>query len=121
MTGEILSQFFPSPDAIPAGQRLPAPIHQTTWLVDGELKTWGGKRKTVLSPVGVRRTQRGTGGFLFANRKEVAERTLSVADALRAFSIRSMVAAKQTSANGDLLDAIVVEHKSRNINTRFIF
>ena len=65
--------------------------------------------------------QRGPDVFPFAGRKDSAEGTLSVADALRAFSIRSMVAAKQTAANEDLLDAIVVEHKSKFINTRFIF
>jgi acyl-CoA reductase-like NAD-dependent aldehyde dehydrogenase len=65
--------------------------------------------------------QRGPDVFPFAGRKDSAEGTLSVSDALRAFSIRSMVAAKQTPANEDLLDAIVVEHKSKFINTRFIF
>ena len=39
-------------------------------------------------------------------------------DALRSFSIRSMVAAKQTEASENLLDAIVVEHKSKFINTQ---
>jgi len=65
--------------------------------------------------------QRGPDVFPFAGRKDSAEGTLSVSDALRAFSIRSMVAAKQTPANEDLLDAIVVEHKSKFVNTRFIF
>jgi aldehyde dehydrogenase (NAD+) len=65
--------------------------------------------------------QRGPDVFPFAGRKDSAEGTLSVSDALRAFSIRSMVAAKQTPSNEDLLDAIVVEHKSKFINTRFIF
>jgi len=65
--------------------------------------------------------QRGPDVFPFAGRKDSAEGTLSVSDALRAFSIRSMVAAKQTASNEELLDAIVVEHKSKFINTRFIF
>src|SRR6266550_6810332 len=65
--------------------------------------------------------QRGPDVFPFAGRKDSAEGTLSVSDALRAFSIRSMVAAKKTPTNEDLLDAIVVEHKSKFINTRFIF
>ncbi len=65
--------------------------------------------------------QRGPDVFPFAGRKDSAEGTLSVSDALRSFSIRSMVAAKQTEASEDLLDAIVVEHKSKFINTRFIF
>lgn len=42
-------------------------------------------------------------------------------DALRSFSIRSMIATKQTDKNKQLLDAIVTEHKSNFINTRFIF
>ena len=42
--------------------------------------------------------QRGPDVFPFAGRKDSAEGTLSVTDALRAFSIRSMVAAKQTGA-----------------------
>jgi len=54
ITSESLCQLFPNADAIPPEQRLASPIHQTTWLVDGELRTWGGKRKTVLSPVCVR-------------------------------------------------------------------
>lgn len=41
-------------------------------------------------------------------------------DALRAFSIRSMVATKQTEPNKELLDAIVLGHKSNFINTHFI-
>ncbi|TMH67354.1 MAG: NADP-dependent glyceraldehyde-3-phosphate dehydrogenase [Betaproteobacteria bacterium] len=65
--------------------------------------------------------QRGPDVFPFAGRKDSAEGTLSVTDALRSFSIRSMVAAKQTEASENLLDAIVVEHKSKFINTRFIF
>ena len=65
--------------------------------------------------------QRGPDVFPFAGRKDSAEGTLSVTDALRSFSIRSMVAAKQTEASESLLDAIVVEHKSKFINTRFIF
>jgi glyceraldehyde-3-phosphate dehydrogenase (NADP+) len=65
--------------------------------------------------------QRGPDVFPFAGRKDSAEGTLSVSDALRAFSIRSMVAVKQTTAGEDLLDAIVVENKSKFINTRFIF
>ena len=59
--------------------------------------------------------------FPFAGRKDSAEGTLSVTDALRAFSIRSMVAAKQTEPSKKLLNAIVQDHKSSFINTGFIF
>ncbi|HEV8094521.1 MAG TPA: NADP-dependent glyceraldehyde-3-phosphate dehydrogenase [Burkholderiales bacterium] len=65
--------------------------------------------------------QRGPDVFPFAGRKDSAEGTLSVTDALRAFSIRSMVAAKKTAASEKLLDSIVLGHKSKFINTRFTF
>lgn len=65
--------------------------------------------------------QRGPDVFPFTGRKDSAEGTLSVTDALRSFSIRSMVAAKQTEASEQLLDAIVQHHTSKFINTRFIF
>ena len=65
--------------------------------------------------------QRGPDVFPFTGRKGSAEGTLSVTDALRSFSIRSMIATKQTEPNKQLLDAIVTEHKSNFINTRFIF
>jgi glyceraldehyde-3-phosphate dehydrogenase (NADP+) len=65
--------------------------------------------------------QRGPDVFPFTGRKDSAEGTLSVTDALRSFSIRSMIAAKQTPANQALLDAIVQGHKSKFISTRFIF
>lgn len=64
--------------------------------------------------------QRGPDVFPFAGRKDSAEGTLSVADALRAFSIRSMVAAKQSDPSKALLGAIVREHHSKFVNTDFI-
>ena len=51
--------------------------------------------------------QRGPDVFPFTGRKDSAEGTLSVTDALRSFSIRSMIAAKQTEDSKRLLDAIV--------------
>lgn len=64
--------------------------------------------------------QRGPDVFPFTGRKDSAEGTLSVHDALRSFSIRSMVAAKQTEPNKKLLDSIVLENRSNFINTHFI-
>ncbi|WP_206996308.1 NADP-dependent glyceraldehyde-3-phosphate dehydrogenase [Trinickia mobilis] len=64
--------------------------------------------------------QRGPDTFPFAGRKDSAEGTLSVTDALRCFSIRSMVAAKETDASKALLDSIVNNHQSKFINTGFI-
>ena len=65
--------------------------------------------------------QRGPDVFPFTGRKDSAEGTLSVFDALRSFSIRSMIAAKQTEASTKLLDDIVMHHKSNFISTRYIF
>jgi glyceraldehyde-3-phosphate dehydrogenase (NADP+) len=65
--------------------------------------------------------QRGPDIFPFTGRKDSAEGTLSVTDALRSFSIRSMIAAKQTDASKRLLDEIVQKHESKFIHTRFIF
>lgn len=64
--------------------------------------------------------QRGPDVFPFTGRKDSAEGTLSVTDALRSFSIRSMIAAKQTEASKRLLDDIVRDHTSNFINTGFI-
>ena len=65
--------------------------------------------------------QRGPDVFPFTGRKDSAEGTLSVFDALRSFSIRSMIAAKQTDASKTLLDDIVTQHKSNFISTRYTF
>ena len=64
---------------------------------------------------------RGPDMFPFTGRKDSAEGTLSVTDALRSFSIRSMIAAKQTDESKRLLDTIVQHHKSNFINTGYIF
>jgi acyl-CoA reductase-like NAD-dependent aldehyde dehydrogenase len=66
-------------------------------------------------------SQRGPDVFPFTGRKDSAEGTLSVADALNAFSIRTMVATKQTQANKKLLNHIVDENKSAFLSTHFIF
>src|SRR5438105_6588815 len=54
VTSETLGKLFPLEGEIPAEHGLAAPIHQRTWLVNGELRTWNGTCKTVLSPVCVR-------------------------------------------------------------------
>jgi glyceraldehyde-3-phosphate dehydrogenase (NADP+) len=65
--------------------------------------------------------QRGPDVFPFTGRKDSAEGTLSVTDALRSFSIRSMVGAKATDANKSLIADIAQNHRSKFINTDFIF
>ncbi|MCG8672503.1 MAG: NADP-dependent glyceraldehyde-3-phosphate dehydrogenase [Pseudomonadales bacterium] len=64
--------------------------------------------------------QRGPDSFPFTGRKDSAEGTLSVSDALRAFSIRSLVAAKENPTNRKLIKRIVLERKSQFLSTDFI-
>lgn len=64
--------------------------------------------------------QRGPDTFPFTGRKDSAEGTLSVSDALRVFSIRTLVAAKQTDLNKQIITSIVREHKSKFLATDFI-
>ncbi|MDO9084109.1 MAG: aldehyde dehydrogenase family protein, partial [Humidesulfovibrio sp.] len=65
--------------------------------------------------------QRGPDSFPFTGRKDSAEGTLSVNDALRAFSIRSLVAARDVEANKALLRAILNGRTSTFLSTDYIF
>ncbi|MBD2705275.1 NADP-dependent glyceraldehyde-3-phosphate dehydrogenase [Spirosoma sp. BT702] len=65
--------------------------------------------------------QRGPDTFPFTGRKDSAEGTLSVEDALRSFSIRTVVATKDTDTNKAILNDIVGQHKSEFLSTNFIF
>ena len=64
--------------------------------------------------------QRGPDVFPFTGRKDSAEGTLSVSDALRVFSIRTLVAAKDCDANKKLVRAILRNRKSKFLSTDFI-
>lgn len=64
--------------------------------------------------------QRGPDIFPFTGRKDSAVGTLSVSDALRAFSIRTLVAAKGTELNKEIIRSIVREHRSNFLSTDFI-
>jgi glyceraldehyde-3-phosphate dehydrogenase (NADP+) len=61
--------------------------------------------------------QRGPDTFPFTGRKDSAEGTLSVSDALRCFSIRTLVAAKGTEGNKALLNDIVGGGRSTFLST----
>lgn len=65
--------------------------------------------------------QRGPDVFPFTGRKGSAEGTLSVSDALRAFSIRTLVAARENETNRALLRTITEERLSSFISTDFLF
>ena len=64
--------------------------------------------------------QRGPDTFPFTGRKDSAEGTLSVSDALRVFTIRTLVAAKATDENRRIIKSIVTERRSRFLSTDFI-
>ncbi|RPJ05442.1 MAG: NADP-dependent glyceraldehyde-3-phosphate dehydrogenase [Spirochaetaceae bacterium] len=65
--------------------------------------------------------QRGPDVFPFTGRKDSAEGTLSVSDALRCFAIRTLVAAKSSDVNKKILTGMVRERKSSFLSTDFIF
>jgi len=64
--------------------------------------------------------QRGPDTFPFTGRKDSAEGTLSVSDALRVFTVRTLVAAKEIDTNRRIIKSIVTERKSRFLSTDFI-
>ncbi len=64
--------------------------------------------------------QRGPDTFPWTGRKDSAELTLSVSDALRVFSIRALVAAKGNDLNKEIITNIVRENKSSFLSTDFI-
>ena len=64
--------------------------------------------------------QRGPDVFPFNGRKDSAEGTLSVSDALRVFSIRTLVAAKESELNKNIITEILDERKSSFLSTDFI-
>jgi glyceraldehyde-3-phosphate dehydrogenase (NADP+) len=65
--------------------------------------------------------QRGPDSFPFNGRKDSAEGTLSVTDALRAFSIRSLVATKITVDNKKIIGNIIRNRESAFLSTDYIF
>jgi glyceraldehyde-3-phosphate dehydrogenase (NADP+) len=65
--------------------------------------------------------QRGPDVYPFTGRKDSAEGTLSVSDALRCFSIRSMVAAPEGDANTELLREMLNNRTSNFVNTDYLF
>jgi len=65
--------------------------------------------------------QRGPDTFPFNGRKDSAENTLSVFEALNAFSVDSVVVTKQTPSNEALLHEILVSESSHRLNNKVIF
>ncbi len=65
--------------------------------------------------------QRGPDTFPFTGRKDSAEGTLSVSDALRVFTIRTLVAFKGTDRNKEIITEILREKRSNFLSTDFIF
>lgn len=66
-------------------------------------------------------SQRGPDTFPFNGRKDSAEGTLSVADALRVFSIRTIVATKSSESNKQIISNIIRNRESAFLSTDYIF
>jgi len=64
--------------------------------------------------------QRGPDTFPFNGRKDSAEGTLSVADALRVFSIRTLVATKGNDVNKQIIGTIIRNRESAFLSTDYI-
>jgi glyceraldehyde-3-phosphate dehydrogenase (NADP+) len=64
--------------------------------------------------------QRGPDVYPFNGRKDSAEGTLSVSDALRVFSIRTMVAFKDSDINQRISTEILEQRKSKFLSTDFL-
>lgn len=64
--------------------------------------------------------QRGPDVFPFTGRKDSAEGTLSVSDALRVFSIRTLVALRDNEPNKQIITEIINNNKSNFLSTDFI-
>jgi len=65
--------------------------------------------------------QRGPDTYPFNGRKNSAEGTLSVHDALRVFSIRTLVATRFQQANKELISEIIRNRQSSFLTTDYIF
>jgi glyceraldehyde-3-phosphate dehydrogenase (NADP+) len=65
--------------------------------------------------------QRGPDSFPFNGRKDSAEGTLSVSDALRVFSIRTLVATRNTDSNKQMIATIIRNRESAFLSTDYIF
>nr|WP_319528240.1 NADP-dependent glyceraldehyde-3-phosphate dehydrogenase [Pseudomonas laurentiana] len=65
--------------------------------------------------------QRGPDTYPFNGRKNSAEGTLSVHDALRVFSIRTLVATRFQESNKQLISDIIRNRESRFLTTDYIF
>ncbi|MCS4063744.1 NADP-dependent glyceraldehyde-3-phosphate dehydrogenase [Pseudomonas putida] len=65
--------------------------------------------------------QRGPDNYPFNGRKNSAEGTLSVHDALRVFSIRTLVATKFQGSNKELISKIIRNRESSFLTTDYIF
>lgn len=65
-------------------------------------------------------SQRGPDSFPFNGRKDSAEGTLSVQDALRVFSIRTLVATKTTDENKQIISTIIKNRESLFLSTEYL-
>eukprot|EP00128_Syssomonas_multiformis_P017339 Colp12_sorted_trinity150504_noHs@10063 len=65
--------------------------------------------------------QRGPDSLPFTGRKNSACGTLSIVDALRVMSIRSVIATKENGSSTDLINNIMISRKSQYLRSEFLF
>lgn len=65
--------------------------------------------------------RRGPDTYPFGGRKDSAEGVLSVSDALKVFSIRTLAAAKESPENVELIRSVIRGRHSRFLNTDYLF
>ena len=115
--GERIEAMFPAEKEIPKSHLLTGPIEQHEFLVNGELRQWSGPMEDVFSPVRIKTPSglkpRLIGRFPLLTEQESLE-------ALRVFSIRTLVAAKAIDINKAIITKIVRERKSNFLATDFI-
>jgi glyceraldehyde-3-phosphate dehydrogenase (NADP+) len=125
MDEPTLRRLFPAADAIPE-DFLPGPqLRQRTWLAGGALREWDEPFQTVMSPVCVRlpdgslqQVELGSYPLLAeAQSDEALEAAVAAYDSGRGEWATMSVAER----GKQLLDSIVLGHKSKFINTRFLF
>lgn len=109
-----LESLYPDEERIPESQKLRTGLEQREYLISGEMRHWDGPLQEAVSPVCMPDT------FPFTGRKDSAGGTLSVSNALRVFSVRTLVGAKHTDINKTLINQIVWQRTSRFLTTDFI-
>jgi hypothetical protein len=117
---ETLARCFLSPEEIPPAFRMGTCREERLYLLDKFVKLIDPLANQVCRINLNAQCQRGPDTLPFTGRKDSAEATLSISDALRCFSIRSLVAARSNPESRDIIQEIVTRRHSNFLRTGFI-